>query len=61
MFRNSVRKYLQAGLQVDRVNILKELEGEEGAAPEYVAPMLAAMKPAKVTEPTANNFYELNV
>ncbi len=59
--RNAVRDYLQAGLQVDRVNVMKGLQGEEGAAPNYIAAILAAMKPPKLTEPTPNHFYELEV
>ncbi|MDA7977558.1 MAG: alpha/beta hydrolase-fold protein [Pirellulales bacterium] len=59
--REIVRKYLRAGLQVDRVNLLKELADEEGADPQYVAPMLEAMKPPLATESQANGFYELEV
>ncbi len=59
--RNTVREYMNANLQVDRVNLLKGIAEEEGADPSYVGPMLSAMKPPRVTEPQPSNFYELTV
>lgn len=60
--RNSVRVYMNAEVKADRVNLLGQMAKEEGAAPEYLAPMLAAMKPPKETPSQgASNFFELTV
>jgi predicted esterase len=58
--RNMIREYLRASLKHERDGILSQLESLEGAAPAYLAKLLAHMKPPVETEPADRGLYELS-
>ncbi|HIA19145.1 MAG TPA: peptidase [Planctomycetaceae bacterium] len=60
--RNAVRKYLAIDNLVEHQEILEQLSELEGSSPQNVTRLLAAMKPAVVTEPQDNGvpgFYHM--
>ncbi len=62
--RDAVRRYLRSDRHHERVEILEKLQGQEGATPEYVAKILAHMKPPMDTQETdagVPGMYELKV
>ena len=61
LVRNAVQKYLSSASELDRASVLEELEGFEGGTPNYVAKILANIKPPKFTSetPSKPGFYEL--
>ena len=63
--RNLAREYLRSTRRDERVRILDALKQEEGATPQYIAQLIANMKPPVVTEPQENaqapGMFELSV
>jgi predicted esterase len=49
--RDLLRKYLNSDRPHERQEILKKLEGEEGATPDYVTKIIAHMKPPREPRP----------
>lgn len=61
--RKLVIEYLSESIKINRARIFAEMPSQEGATPEVLAAMLAAMKPPAATEsdPQTPGSYELEV